>query len=789
MKKEYLKVFFNFSCVLLIIIFTLFLSGYNFGSHVDWVNQHTVFPDYFRNLFYSGEFFNDFSFHIGAGQNIYNFSYYGLFSPYTFLSLLFPFIKMSDFLIITSIISVIISAFLMFVFLRKNDFSFKISYFSSFLFLYALPLIFHSHRHLMFINYFPFLILALIYTKKGVENKTSLIFILSCFLMILTSFYYAVGGLLTIILYAIYITKNKKEMFLVIKDIFIAILLSSFLLIPVLFTLTNSRSSFDISIFKLLIPDLNLKNIVYDTYGIGLSGISLIILALNYKNKDKKNLFLTTSLLIISLIPIFNYLLNGMLYVRGKSLIPLLPLFIFVISLFLKERIKVSIKEISLVITIIFILYLFNQFTNIFWYLEVIISAVLLYYYLNKKKDNYLYIILLIPFIFTVIFNFNEDYVKNNYLDNLENNVIKIPDIYRFNNLFNPKDNVNRINHLSNLETSIYSSTYNNFYNDFITNISYNAKIDRTSFVNTNTNNIMFQTLMGVKWIYSKDDLPIGYINEDDYLNKNENVLPIGYVNSKYIDIDTFNNLSKEEKTLALINYVVTSDKSNVNNIENNIEIIYESDNETIELINGKKIIPLTNNYQNKIIFITFDVNDRDCTLGDTSLTINNITNTLSCSTYRYYNDNKSFNYVISSNKDIDNIIIRGKDKSYDISNVRVSILDYDSFKNINEKIDKLEISSMKNDKITGHIDVTNNGYFNLSIPYDDNFIIKVNNKKITYEKTNIAFIGFYLEKGSYDIEIEYVAKGKNIGIILSIIGLIGLIIDVIIYKRKRVKI
>jgi len=31
--------------------------------------------------------------------------------------------------------------------------------------------------------------------------------------------------------------------------------------------------------------------------------------------------------------------------------------------------------------------------------------------------------------------------------------------------------------------------------------------------------------------------------------------------------------------------------------------------------------------------------------------------------------------------------------------------------------------------------------------------------------------------------------KGKNIGIILSIIGLIGLIIDVIIYKRKRVKI
>ncbi|MBQ7232519.1 MAG: hypothetical protein IJX07_04745, partial [Bacillales bacterium] len=61
----------------------LFPSDMLYGSMVDWLNQHQVFPEYFRQQFYqTGNLFPDFSWEIGGGQNLYQFSYYGLFSPW-----------------------------------------------------------------------------------------------------------------------------------------------------------------------------------------------------------------------------------------------------------------------------------------------------------------------------------------------------------------------------------------------------------------------------------------------------------------------------------------------------------------------------------------------------------------------------------------------------------------------------------------------------------------------------------------------------------------------------------
>ena len=63
-----------------------------FGAKVDWVSQHSVLPDYFRRQFYeTGNLFPEFAANIGGGQNIYNFSYYGLLSPVILPSYLLPF--------------------------------------------------------------------------------------------------------------------------------------------------------------------------------------------------------------------------------------------------------------------------------------------------------------------------------------------------------------------------------------------------------------------------------------------------------------------------------------------------------------------------------------------------------------------------------------------------------------------------------------------------------------------------------------------------------------------------
>lgn len=64
------------------------------GSQIDWISQHTVLAEYFRQRFYSThEFFPQFASELGGGQNIYNFAYYGFTARWFFChmrSLFFP---------------------------------------------------------------------------------------------------------------------------------------------------------------------------------------------------------------------------------------------------------------------------------------------------------------------------------------------------------------------------------------------------------------------------------------------------------------------------------------------------------------------------------------------------------------------------------------------------------------------------------------------------------------------------------------------------------------------------
>ena len=65
------------------------ITGFNyvFGSNVDWMKQHIMFPDYFRNLFYeTGNILPNFAMHLGGGQNIFYFAYYGFLSPIILVS-------------------------------------------------------------------------------------------------------------------------------------------------------------------------------------------------------------------------------------------------------------------------------------------------------------------------------------------------------------------------------------------------------------------------------------------------------------------------------------------------------------------------------------------------------------------------------------------------------------------------------------------------------------------------------------------------------------------------------
>ena len=137
-------------------------SNYLFGSNTDWLNQHTAFPEYFRKSFYTTHnFFPNFVFNLGSGQNIYNFSYYGLYNPLIIISYLFP--------MITLVTTIMIYYFI------KEKYDVKIAFISGLLYLLAAPILFNAHRHIMFVSYMPFLLLGLFGIEKYNKNSNNFI--------------------------------------------------------------------------------------------------------------------------------------------------------------------------------------------------------------------------------------------------------------------------------------------------------------------------------------------------------------------------------------------------------------------------------------------------------------------------------------------------------------------------------------------------------------------------------------------------------------------------------------
>ena len=56
-------------------------------------------------------------------------------------------------------------------------------------------------------------------------------------------------------------------------------------------------------------------------------------------------------------------------------------------------------------------------------------------------------------------------------------------------------------------------------------------------------------------------------------------------------------------------------------------------------------------------------------------------------------------------------------------------------------------------------------------IPYQKGFTIKIDNKEIEYKKVDNKYIGFPITSGTHTITVKYNVPGKQVGIILSIIG------------------
>ena len=519
--------------VLYVLIITKF-GTYFYGSTVDWNTQHYILPDYFRKLFYQTKnLFPNFAPHLGSGQNIYNLSYYGLFNPVILISYMLPFISMRSYIQISSILLIYSSIILLYKWL-KNKFDFKIAAISTILFTLASPILLHTHKHIMFVNYIPFTIMGLIAVEKYFKTNKKGSLILSVFLITSTSYYFSISAIVSLIIYGIYIyIKNNRK--ITIKDFFkdgikflfpiiIGILISSVLLIPTFVSLLGGRAEGNttISLLALILPNRNISSFLYHSSTLGVTSIiifSIIYGVINYK-KEKR--FLSIVLLLLIAFPIFVYILNGTLYASGKALIPFLPLYIYLFSHFLKDSFNHQHKLTKT--TIIFILFcifelIFNKNNFLFFY-DIILTFIAILLLSTKNQKKLFPIIIIIICLASFLFcNKGEELMpksslaKANEVEELVKYIQKNDQsFYRITDIDGLLVDSNNVINTNTYKASIYSSLTNKEYREFYYNSFGNDIPNRSRGQLSNPKNLMFNIYFGNKYIISdKPNNTLGY--------------------------------------------------------------------------------------------------------------------------------------------------------------------------------------------------------------------------------------------------------------------------------------
>jgi len=438
-----------------------------------------------------------------------------------------------------------------------------------------------------------------------------------------------------------------------------------------------------------------------------------------------------------------------------------------------------------------------------------------LYYKTNNKK-LLIIPIMIIAYIICVCINFGDTLItkEEHKLQNdpnittLVNKIASKDDSYYRIYIDIKGDNtVNRVLNINENLLTLYSSTYNKQYNNFFYHTFNNNLKYRNSVITHENKNIMFETYMGVKYLITNKSVPLGYKQIDKKgiykLYINENAMPVGYATSSVLNNEQYKSLKFPYKLEAMMNNITIEDAPNKTLTSYMKEYKPQVKSKTKKNITIKEkghkkvIIAKKNAYMNiklkeeikdKLLLIRIHVsNPQSCTKGDTSITINGVKNKLTCKEWKYYNHNRTFDYTLSNPNGIKTLNIQFAKGTYTINKRQLYTLDFEHIKNLKNNVDPFIIDkeATKGDTIKGEIDVKEDGYFNLSVPYDEGFTIKVDGKETKYQKLNGVFVGFKIDKGHHNIEITYEAPNFKEGAMITIMGFI-LFISVIIYQYLK---
>ena len=836
---------------LLLGMFTLFFCWFFcgrygvFGSKVDWISQHSVLPDYFRQQFYNtGQLFPEFAANIGGGQNIYNFAYYGLYSPVVLISYFLPFVKMSDYMMAAGVISLLAAVLLFYKWLLRRGITSRLSFLTALLFLLSGPMIYHSYNQIMFVNYMPFLCLAFLGVDRYFEKQKAGLYTISVFLMILTSFYFSIGGMFALVLYVIYrYTEGKEKLgenikilgfvsdgFRFLLPMLTAVLMSAVLLVPTAMALAGGREGgHKTALSALLIPEIPIFRVVYTPYGIGLTtlAITVLITGLTYRKLYEK--FLHIACIVILAVPLFAYLLNGGLYIRDKVMIPFLPFLCYLIATYLEKQKRREISfwagALPFLLTIVLV-YMGREQGKYSEYLGwVLVDAlVMLVCYLIFYWKKFDWVLIVVPIGFLALYGvvlhksadkmiepaFYEEVTNKQIGTEMEELTEKENGFYRMEQSGTTSENATNLNRIWNMQqyvSSIYSSSYNPAYQKFRTETFLVEQPFRNVLMQSVTENPIYQKLMGIKYILSEQEIT-GYQQEkkvgDVTVYKNEEVLPIAYVTNQMISEKAYEDLAFPYSQLAFLRFAVGK---SVNDTVNPKEVLNSQVKETgaeIPMEDTKAIEKIEDGYHIKskkiqnvklkiseeaqkeeILFVQFELKNYK-TSKDVSVWLAGVKNKLSAGSHIYYNGNTTFTYAVNLKAGQTEVNLGLGAGNYEIRNLRCYIGNTDeSLKTLCQSEFRVDKAQTKGNRIVGSVDGVKDGYLITSIPYDEHFEVKIDGKDVKYEKVNTAFLGVKMPVGTHEVEIVYHAPGLKMGKVLSVTGLL-LLAGMMLWNKKK---
>lgn len=332
---------------------------------------------------------------------------------------------------------------------------------------------------------------------------------------------------------------------------------------------------------------------------------------------------------------------------------------------------------------------------------------------------------------------------------------------------------------------------------------------------------VHLMTLLGVKYYALREEAkviwPFGMKKIDqiqngkktDIILENEYALPAGYTYDSYIDEAALDGLSGVEKQEIMLQSIALAESGEKHNIPSKkIETRAEKILTKIELAegasweNGK----LSISKENTPIVLRFEGLPRT----DTYLRIVNLDLTNGQSTRGWF-------LTVETEKTLTGTRFAAAGDVYSpLANTQILYLGYSAngytsctltfpekgtfilddleiwcqpMDHYAEQIEALRAESLDNVEtnwrgLTGTISVSKDKFLCFSIPYDKGWTVYVDGKKAKLVQANIGFMGVELPTGDHDIELKYWPPGLTMGIVLSGIGLVG-VIGLAISTRK----